>query len=121
MRKHASRWLLGTILGIIIVVFVFTFGFNKGGPDKTVAEVGAYKISVEEFYQTLTKIESYYRTLYGDKFDDEAKERLKLKEVTMASSWTSTSSWRRGQHGSEGVPCGIHRVPGVVAGLQPAG
>ncbi len=83
MRKHASRWLLGIICAIIIVVFVFTFGFNKGGPDKTIAQVGAYKISAAEFYQAQTRLENFYRNLYRDKFDDETRSQLKLKEATM--------------------------------------
>ncbi len=83
MRKHASRWLLGVICAVIIVVFVFTFGFKQGGPEKTVAQVGPYKISAEEYYKTHTKMEKYYRSLYGDKFDEETGSQQKLKEMVM--------------------------------------
>jgi len=83
MRKHASRWLLGAILGVIIVVFVFTFGFNKGGSEKTVAWVGPYKISAIEYYRAYTRMENYYRMMYKDKFDEETKDQLKLKETVM--------------------------------------
>jgi parvulin-like peptidyl-prolyl isomerase len=83
MRKHASRWLLGVICAIIIVVFVFTFGFNKGGPEKTIAQVGPYKISAAEYYKAYNRMEDFYRRLYGDKFDEEMRNQLKLKEMVM--------------------------------------
>ncbi len=83
MRKHASRWLLGVICAVIIVVFVFTFGFKQGGLEKTVAQVGPYKISAAEYYQTHSKMEKFYRKLYGDKFDEEAGSQQKLKEMVM--------------------------------------
>lgn len=83
MRKHASRWLLGIICAIIIVVFVFTFGFSKGGPEKTVAQVGPYRISAAEYYRTYNRLENFYRNLYRDKFDEETRNQLKLKEAAM--------------------------------------
>ena len=84
MRKHASRWLLGVICAVIIVVFVFTFGFKQGGLEKTVAQVGPYKISAAEYYQAHSKMEKFYRNLYGDKFDEEAGSQQKLKEMVMS-------------------------------------
>jgi hypothetical protein len=83
MRKHASRWLLGVICAVIAVVFVFTFGFKQGGLEKTVAQVGPYKISAAEYYQTHSKMEKFFRSLYGDKFDEEAGSQQKLKEMVM--------------------------------------
>ncbi len=84
MRKHASRWLLGIICAVIAVVFVFTFGFSKGGADRTIARVGPYKISASEYDQAYRRIEAFYRNLYRDKFDEETKNQLKLKEETMS-------------------------------------
>ncbi len=83
MRKHASRWLLGVICAVIAVVFVFTFGFKQGGPDKAVAQVGPYRVSAAEYYQTHTKMEKYFRDLYGSKFDEETGNQQKLKEMVM--------------------------------------
>jgi hypothetical protein len=84
MRKHASRWLLGVICAVIIVVFVFTFGFKQGGAEKTVAQVGPYKISAAEYYQAHSKMEKFYRNLYGDKFDEATGSQQKLKEMVMS-------------------------------------
>ena len=83
MRKHASRWLLGVICAVIAIVFVFTFGFSKGGPERTVARVGPYKISAAEYDQAYRRVEAFYRNLYKDKFDEETRSQLKLKEETM--------------------------------------
>jgi peptidyl-prolyl cis-trans isomerase D len=83
MRKHASRWMLGVFCFIIIVSFVFTFGFNGMNDDKTVAEVGPYKISAMEYHDVYDKTVNYYRMLYRDKFDDDMKKELKLKEKVM--------------------------------------
>jgi len=83
MRKHASRWLLGIICAIIAIVFVFTFGFSKGGPEKTIARVGPYRISAAEYDQAYRRVEAFYRNLYRDKFDEETRNQLKLKEETM--------------------------------------
>ena len=65
------------------VVFVFTFGFNKGGPEKTIARVGSYRISAAEYYQAYNRMENFYRNLYKDKFDEDMKNQLKLKEAVM--------------------------------------
>ncbi len=80
MRKHASRWVLGLLCGVITIAFVFTFGFNKGGTEQTVAEVGPYKISAFEYHELYNKTVEQYRALYRDKFDDEMKNELKLKD-----------------------------------------
>jgi peptidyl-prolyl cis-trans isomerase D len=82
MRKHA-RWALWAVLAVIIVVFIFTFGFNRGGSEKTVARVGPYKISAAEYYEAYRRTEDYYRMIYKDKFDEAAKDQLKLKETVM--------------------------------------
>lgn len=80
MRKHASRWVLGLLCGIITIAFVFTFGFNQGGTEQTVAEVGPYKISAVEYHDLYNKTVEQYRAMYRDKFDDEMKNELKLKD-----------------------------------------
>ncbi len=81
MRKHGSRWVLGFLVVVISVVFIFTFGFNnKGGADKTVAEVGSHKITAMEYQDAYAKTANSYRELYKDKFDEKA---MGLKEMVM--------------------------------------
>jgi hypothetical protein len=83
MRKHGSKWVLGFLVVIISVVFVFTFGFNsKGQADRTLAEVGSHRITVMEYRDAYDKAVNSYRKLYKDKFDE---NRLKLKETVMNS------------------------------------
>ncbi len=83
MRKHASRWVLGGLLAIIIVTFIFGFGFSRSGADKSVAQIGRYRVSAPEYWDTYKKTENYYRLIYGDKFGEAAKSELKLKEIVM--------------------------------------
>ena len=83
MRKHASRWVLGVICAVIAVVFVFTFGFKQGGYDKTVAQVGPYRVSAAEYYQTRTRMEKLYRNTYGDKFEEAMGGEQRLKEMAI--------------------------------------
>lgn len=81
MRKHGSRWVLGFLVVIISVVFVFTFGFsNKQAGDKIVAEVGPIKISAAEYRDAYLNTANTYRRLYGDKFDEKA---MRLREMVM--------------------------------------
>jgi hypothetical protein len=83
MRRHASRWVLGGLLAIIIVTFVFGFGFSRNSGDKSVAQVGHYKVSAVEYWEAYKKTENYYRMLYRDKFDEATRNELKLKETVM--------------------------------------
>ncbi len=83
MRKHASRWVLGGLLAIIIVTFIFGFGFSRSSADRSVARIGRYKISAPEYWEAYKKTEEYFRMLYRDKFDETARNELKLKETVM--------------------------------------
>ena len=81
MRKHGSKWVLGFLVVIISVVFVFTFGFsNKLRGDKIVAEVGPIKISASEYRDAYIQTSNMYRNLYRDKFDEKA---MGLREMVM--------------------------------------
>ncbi len=81
MRKHGSKWVLGFLVVIISVVFVFTFGFsNKGRGDKIAAEVGSTRISASEYRDAYIKTANMYRKLYQDKFDEKA---MGLREMVM--------------------------------------
>jgi peptidyl-prolyl cis-trans isomerase D len=78
MRKHASRWVLGGLLAIIIITFVFGFGFSRGGSgDKSAAVVGDYKISPAEYWDAYKKAESYYRMIYKEGLTDRMRNELK--------------------------------------------
>ncbi len=81
MRKHGSKWVLGFLVVVISVVFVFTFGFsNKLRGDKIAAEVGPIKISAAEYRDAYIKTANMYRSLYRDKFDEKA---MGLREMVM--------------------------------------
>ena len=66
MRKHGSKWVLGFLVVVISVVFVFTFGFNnKGQAERPVAEVGSHKITAMEYQNAYNKAADSYRTQEG--------------------------------------------------------
>jgi len=78
MRKHGSK-VLGILVVVISVVFVFTFGFNsRQRGDKIVAEVGPIKISANEYRDAYISTANTYRRLYGDKFDEQAMGLKKM-------------------------------------------
>lgn len=77
MRKHASRWVLGVLLGIIIVTFVFGFGFSRNDGTKNAVVVGSYKIPPTEYWELYKKTESYYRMLFREGFNDTIRNELK--------------------------------------------
>ncbi len=81
MRKHGSKWVLGFLVVIISVVFVFTFGFNnKGQADKTLAEVGSHRITAME-YQDAYRRAAEFERMQGKTRSDE--DQMKLKEIVM--------------------------------------
>ena len=78
MRKHGSKWVLGFLVVIISVVFVFTFGFNnRGEADRTLAEVGSHRITAMEYQQAYNKAIDFYRQSSGGKFDEAQANQLK--------------------------------------------
>jgi parvulin-like peptidyl-prolyl isomerase len=75
--------MIKVLFGIIIIVFIFWGVGSFRDSDRTVAEIGPYKVSVAEYHQAYDKTITYYRTLYRDKFDENMMRELKLKERVM--------------------------------------
>lgn len=80
MRKHRSK-VLGVLVVVISVVFVFAFGFsNRGQTDRTVAEVASHKITTAEYQDAMTKAVDVMR-MRGQSAGDE--DRSKLGEMVL--------------------------------------
>ena len=78
MRKHGSKWVLGFLVVIISVVFVFTFGFNnRGQADRTVAQVGSHKITAMEYQNAYNKTLDLYKQRTGGRLDEAQSSQLK--------------------------------------------
>lgn len=83
MRKYATGYLVKAMFGLIIIVFVFWGVGSFRERDKTVAEVGPYKISLMEYQDEYNRLLNLYRMIYKDKFDENVIRELKLKERAM--------------------------------------
>ena len=83
MRKYATGYFIKALFGLIIIVFIFWGVGSFKERDKTVAEVGGFKVSAEEYRDTYRKTFDFYRNVYKDKFDENMVNSLKLKEKVM--------------------------------------
>jgi peptidyl-prolyl cis-trans isomerase D len=85
MRKHAKYFYV--LFFIVILSFLF---WGIGTVDKTggrgvLAEVGKYKITVEDYWKNYDNVYRFYREIYRDKFDEEMEKKLNLKEKVLDS------------------------------------
>ncbi len=85
MRKHAKYFYV--LFFIVILSFIF---WGIGTVDRTggrdvVAEVGKYKITIEEYWKTYENIYRFYREIYRDKFDEEMEKKMRLREKVLDS------------------------------------
>jgi len=83
MRKHATGYMIKAMFALIIIVFIFWGVGSFRGGDKTLAEVGPYKVSVTEYQQTYQRLLNFYRMIYRDQLDDKMMAELKLKEKAL--------------------------------------
>ncbi|MFH1080289.1 MAG: SurA N-terminal domain-containing protein [Pseudomonadota bacterium] len=84
MRKHARNWLMKVLLGIIIVVFIFYFG-SIGGKQQaeTVATVNGKTIAYVDVAKEYQNLIQFYRQRLGPALNDEALNRLNLKQQAL--------------------------------------
>ena len=79
MRHHAKYFYV--LFFIVILSFIF---WGVGTDDnmstgQTVAEVGKYKISAQDYSRVYENMYKFYRDLYKDKFDEEMQKKLNIK------------------------------------------
>jgi peptidyl-prolyl cis-trans isomerase D len=83
MRKHATGYLIKGMFSLIIIVFIFWGVGSFRGGDKTLAEVGPYKVSALEYQQNYQKLLNFYKMIYREQLDEKMMAQLKLKESAM--------------------------------------
>lgn len=83
MRKHATGYMIKTMFVLIIVVFIFwgVGSFTRG--EKSLAEVGPYKVSAQEYQENYQNLLNFYRMIYREQLDEKMMAQLKLKENVM--------------------------------------
>jgi peptidyl-prolyl cis-trans isomerase D len=84
MRKHARNWLMKTILGIIIIVFVFYFG-SMGGRERAerVAMIDGKPIVYADFLREYQNLIEMYRRQFGQGLTEEMLKSLNLKQQAL--------------------------------------
>ena len=84
MRKHARNWLMKTILGIIIVVFVFYFG-SMGGRERAnrIAMIDGKPIVYAEYLREYQNLIDMYRQRFGQGLTEEMLKSLNLKQQAL--------------------------------------
>ncbi|HME43577.1 MAG TPA: SurA N-terminal domain-containing protein [Syntrophorhabdales bacterium] len=83
MRKHATGYMIKAMFMLIIIVFIFWGVGSFRGGEKTLAEVGPYKISAIEYQKNYQKLLDFYRMIYREQLDEKMMAQLKLKENVM--------------------------------------
>lgn len=87
LRKKARSLFIYIAFGIIIVVFIFYFGWGRIGDngETWAAKVNDLPISSQKYLSYYKQMESYYRELYKDAFTSATAEQLGLKEKALDS------------------------------------
>lgn len=85
LRTHAKYFYVLFFIVILSFIFWGVGTVDKTGDVEIVAEVGKYKITVEEYWKTYDRIYRFYREIYKDKFDEEMEKKMNLKENVLDS------------------------------------
>lgn len=81
MRKHARSWFIKVLLGAVIVVFIFFYGFSlRERASAVVAEVNGIKIAQRDFQRQFERFLEVQRSRASELT---AEQRRFLKEATL--------------------------------------
>lgn len=85
MRKNASSWIIKVLFAIIVIVFVFFYGFSdvRKGKESAIASVGDRKINMAEYRSAYKNMLQLYQNIYKNQFTDEMIEKLGLKQKVL--------------------------------------
>ncbi|MBU2054464.1 MAG: SurA N-terminal domain-containing protein [Proteobacteria bacterium] len=84
MRKHARNWLMKTILGIIIIVFIFYFGsIGQRQRAERIAMIDGKPIVQVDFQREYQNLVDLYRQRLGPGLTEEMIKGLNLKQQAL--------------------------------------
>lgn len=86
LRRKARSTFIYVAFGIIIVVFIFYFGWGSRGseqPENWAAKVGKQRIEYSAYLSYYKNLVAYYRDMYKDNFDSALIEQLGLKQQAL--------------------------------------
>ncbi|MBM4331026.1 MAG: hypothetical protein FJ117_07325 [Deltaproteobacteria bacterium] len=81
MRRHAQSWMIKVALGAIVVVFIFWGIWTpREGQERDLVKIGDYTITISEVRTYYQNLMDRYRSIYGERFNEEMAKKLGLKE-----------------------------------------
>ena len=85
MRKNAKSWIIKVLFGIIVVVFVFFYGFSdlRKSKETALASIGEKKITVSEYQEAYKTMLQFYRNIYQGQLSEEMIKQMGLKQKAL--------------------------------------
>lgn len=85
MRKNAKSWIIKVLFGIIILVFVFFYGFSgtRNKKESVLASVGTKKITIADYQEEYKNQLQFYRSIYQGQITDEIIRQMGLKQKAL--------------------------------------
>jgi len=86
MRKNAKSWIVTIPIAIIILVFIFFYGFSDvrtTDQDKVLASIGSRKITLEAYRTAYKNALEFYRSMYKNQFTEEMLEQMNLRQQVL--------------------------------------
>jgi peptidyl-prolyl cis-trans isomerase D len=85
MRKNAKSWIVKLLFGIIIIVFVFFYGYSgtRNEKDTVLASVGDKKITIADYQEEYKNQLQFYRSIYQGQITDEMIRQMGLKQKAL--------------------------------------
>ena len=85
MRKNAKSWIVKILFVIIILVFVFFYGYSdmRQGKETALASVGKKKITIGEYQEAYKNMLQFYRNIYQGQLTEEMIRQMGLKQKAL--------------------------------------
>jgi len=85
MRKNAKSWIVKILFTIIILVFVFFYGYSdmRQGKETALASVGNKKITIGEYQEAYKNMLQFYRNIYQGQLTEEIIRQMGLKQKAL--------------------------------------
>lgn len=86
MRENAGSWIIKILFGIIVVVFVFFYGFSDvrdTGTNAVIAKVDGRTITMAQYQNAYKNTVEMYRSQLKGQFNEELLEKLGLRQKVL--------------------------------------
>lgn len=86
MRENAGSWIIKILFAIIVVVFVFFYGFSdvrETGTKAVIAKVGGSSITMTQYQSAYKNTVEMYRSQLKGQFNEEMLEKLGLRQKVL--------------------------------------